>query len=79
MELELHQIDLRYEHLRRHNPPVERQLVASLADEGQKVPVVVLALGKDRYVLLDGYKRLRALKRLKKDTVRAILWDLAAL
>jgi ParB/RepB/Spo0J family partition protein len=76
MELELHQIDLRYEHLRRHNPPAERQLLASLADEGQKAPVVVLALGQDRYLLLDGYKRFRALHRLKRDTLQATLWDL---
>ena len=76
MELELHQIDLRYEHLRRHNPPVERHLLASLADEGQKVPVVVLALCQDRYLLLDGYKRFRALRRLKRDTLHAVLWDL---
>ena len=76
MELELHQIDLRYEHLRRHNPSAERQLLASLADDGQKVPVVVVALGQDRYVLLDGYKRFRALRRLKRDTLQATLWDL---
>ena len=76
MELEFHQIDLRYEHLRRHNPPLERQLVASMADDGQKVPVVVLALGQDRYLLLDGYKRFRALRRLKRDTILATVWDL---
>lgn len=76
MELEFHQIDFRYEHLRKHNPQMERQLLASLADEGQKAPVVVLALAKDCYVLLDGYKRLRALRRLKRDTVKATLWDL---
>ena len=76
MELEFHQLDLRYEHLRRHNPQAERQLLAALADNGQKVPVVVLALGQDRYVLLDGYKRFRALRRLKQDTLEATLWDL---
>jgi len=76
MELELHQLDLRYEHLRRHNLQSERLLLASLADKGQKVPVVVLALVNDRYVLLDGYKRVRAFRRLKQDTFQAILWDL---
>jgi len=76
MELEFHQIDLRYEHLRKHNPQMERLLLASLADEGQKMPVVVLAQGKDRYVLLDGYKRFRGLRRLKRDTIQATLWDL---
>jgi ParB/RepB/Spo0J family partition protein len=76
MDLEFHQIDLRYEHLRRRDPQAERQLLASLAEDGQKVPVVVLALGQDRYALLDGYKRFRALRRLKRDTLAAALWDL---
>jgi len=76
MELEFHQIDLRYEHLRKHNPQMERLLLASLADEGQKMPVVLLAQEKDRYILLDGYKRYRGLRRLKRDTIQATLWDL---
>ena len=76
MDLEFHQIDLRYEHLRRRDPQAARQLLASLAADGQKVPVVVLALGQDRYALLDGYKRFRALHRLKRDTLQAALWDL---
>ena len=75
MELEFQQIDLRYDHLRKRNPALERQLLASLDDVGQRVPVVVVA-EQDHYVLLDGYKRLRALKRLKRDTVLATLWDL---
>jgi len=75
MELEFQQIELRYEHLRRRNPALERQIVASLADQGQKVPVVVLAQGNG-YVLLDGYKRVRALRRLGRDTALATVWDL---
>ena len=76
MDLEFHQIDLPYEHLRRRAPEAERQLLASLAADGQKVPVVVLALGQDRYALLDGHKRYRALHQLKRDTLQAVLWDL---
>ena len=64
MDLEFHQIDLPYEHLRRRDPREERQLLASLVADGQKVPVVVLALSQDRYALLDGHKRYRALQRL---------------
>jgi ParB/RepB/Spo0J family partition protein len=75
MELEFQQIDLRYDHLRKRSPALERQLLASRDDVGQRVPVVVVA-EQDHYVLLDGYKRLRALKRLKRDTVLATLWDL---
>jgi len=76
MELEFHQIDLRYEHLRRRNPEAEHQLLASLVADGQQVPVVVLALESDRFALLDGYQRFRALRRLKRDTLEATVWDL---
>ena len=78
VELELHQLELRYEKLRRRNASKERRLVASLAEKGQQLPVVVVG-GTDSacsYVLLDGYKRVRALKKLRHDTVRATVWDL---
>ena len=72
MELELHQLDLRYEGLRRKSARKERVVLASLADIGQQFPVVVVGVGPA--VLLDGYKRVRALKRLGKDTVTAMTW-----
>ena len=75
MELEFHQIDLRYERLRRCNPRKERQLLASLAEQGQLLPVVVVG-NVERFVLVDGYKRVRALKRLARDTVLATLWKI---
>ncbi len=77
MNLEGHQLDLRYETLRTRKPEVERKLLASLADIGQKVPVVVVQ-GEtvDRFVLVDGYKRVRALRRLGPDLVAATCWDL---
>ena len=77
MELDLHQLDLRYEKLRRRDPRRERQLVASLAEVGQQMPIIVLpADAADRYVLVDGYKRERAHRRLRLDTVRATVWAL---
>ena len=77
VDLELHQLELRYEKLRRRNANKERLLVGSLAENGQQLPVVVISTGEaGTYVLLDGYKRVRALKSLRHDTVRAILWDL---
>jgi len=80
MDLEFHQIEPRYEKLRRRNARKERQLVASLAEKGQLLPVVIIRAGDpDSYVLVDGYKRLRALKSLKHDTVHATLWDLGEL
>lgn len=80
MELEFSQIELRYERLRRRNAKKERLLTASLVEIGQQLPVVVVSDGDDQtstYVLLDGYKRVRSLKSMRRDTVRATLWDLA--
>ena len=74
MELEFHQLDLRYEKLRRRSPEREKRLLASLAEHGQQAPIVVV--GDGPIVLVDGYKRVRALKALKSDTVVATTWDL---
>lgn len=75
MELEFQQIDLRNDHLRKRHPALERQLLASLDGVGQRVPVIVVA-EQDHFVLLDGFKRVRALRRLRRDTVLATVWDL---
>ena len=80
MDLELHQLDLRYEKLRRRNVAKERRLAASLSTMGQLFPVVVVrAESEHPYVLLDGYKRVRVLKNLRQDIVQATAWDLAEL
>ena len=75
MELELHQLNLRYERLRKRHPLQERGLLSSLADIGQQLPLVVVSEA-DRLILIDGYKRVRALKRLGRDTVRATHWQI---
>jgi ParB/RepB/Spo0J family partition protein len=75
MDLEPHQIDLRYEALRLRDPRRERLLVASMAAIGQQAPVVVVQ-GASQPILVDGFKRIRALKHLRRDTVQAIAWDL---
>jgi len=79
MDLEFHQLDVRYEHLRLRRPERERRLLASLAEKGQQVPIVVVALIEDpgRYQLIDGYKRVRLLQRLGADTVQATVWDMS--
>lgn len=77
MELELHQLELRYEGLRRRDGRRERTLLASMSAIGQQTPVVVVVVGGGKYVLVDGYKRVRALEKLKRDTVRALEWGLA--
>jgi ParB/RepB/Spo0J family partition protein len=74
VEIEIHQLARRYERLRKRRPPQEKDLLTSIAEAGQQLPVVVVAEG-EQFVLIDGYKRVRALERLGRDTVRAIVWD----
>jgi ParB family transcriptional regulator, chromosome partitioning protein len=79
MQLEFHQLDRRWEHLRVHHPSRQRRLLASLADSGQQTPVVVVPVEgqADRYVVIDGYKRIKALEQLGRDTVEAVVWPMS--
>ena len=75
MELEFHQLELRYERLKVVRPEQERRLLASLAEVGQQVPIVVVKeAGEGPFVVIDGYKRIRALRRLGRDTVGTSCW-----
>jgi ParB family chromosome partitioning protein len=79
MQLEFHQLDRRWEHLRVRHPARQRRLLASLAEAGQQTPIVVVAAEgqADRYVVIDGYKRIAALEQLGRDTVEAVVWPLS--
>lgn len=79
MQLEFHQLDRRWEHLRVRHPARQRRLLASLAECGQQVPIVVVAAEgqANRYVVIDGYKRIAALEQLGRDTVEAVLWPMS--
>ena len=76
MNLEFHQLDCRYEGLRVRQPERERRLLASLADHGQQTPIVVVG-GASSYVVVDGYKRVRCLKRLQCDSVFGVVWEMS--
>jgi ParB/RepB/Spo0J family partition protein len=78
MQLEFHQLDRRWEHLRVRPPARQRRLLASLAESGQQTPIVVVAAEgqADRYVVIDGYKRIAALEQLGRDTVEAVVWPM---
>ena len=79
MRLEFHQLDRRWEHLRVRHPARQRRLLASLAEVGQQTPIVVVAVEgqPDRYLVIDGYKRLAALQQLGRDTVEAVVWPMS--
>jgi ParB family transcriptional regulator, chromosome partitioning protein len=54
-------------------------VLASLADVGRQTPIVVAAVEgqADRYVVIDGYKRIMALGQLGQDTVDAVVWPMS--
>jgi ParB family chromosome partitioning protein len=77
MNLEHHQLEIRYEDLRVRRPGKERQVLSSLAAHGQQVPIVVVPAAEDgRYVVVDGHKRLRGLRKLGQDVVQVTVWDM---
>jgi ParB/RepB/Spo0J family partition protein len=79
MQLEFHQLDRRWEQMRVRHPAQQRRLLASLAEAGQQTPIVVVAAEgqPDRYVVIDGYKRIAALEQLGRDTVEAVVWPMS--
>lgn len=72
MQVEIRQLELRYARLRIRDAAQRAKLLASLAKHGQQSPVMVLA-GREpeRFVLIDGYARVGALRQLARDLVEA--------
>lgn len=74
--LELHQLDTRHSGLRICDPGRRARLEASLSVEPQHTPIVVVPAGEGRFVVIDGYLRIEALRRLGRDTVDAVVLEL---
>jgi ParB/RepB/Spo0J family partition protein len=49
-----------------------------MAELGQQAPIIVVCHSSP-FVVIDGYKRVRALKRLGRDTVRSMQWSVCEL
>jgi len=75
--LERRVLVLRYAHLRIRDAGAEARLAASMAEAGQTSPVIVVRDADARPVLLDGYRRVRALGQLGNDMVSAIVLGLS--
>lgn len=73
--LEWQQLDLRYERLRCVEPQAEARLSTSLSSVGQQAPIIVL--GPAPHIVVDGFKRVRCLRRLGQDAVAALQWELS--
>ena len=73
MVIEHHCLQMGCAHLRARNPKALEKLITSIEYYGQLVPVVVVP-EKKQWILIDGYQRVKVLKRLGKDTVEAEVW-----
>jgi ParB family chromosome partitioning protein len=73
VEVDLHQLELRHDDLRIRGGDRRRRLIASVAELGQQVPVIVIR-EEARLVLIDGYLRVEALRRLGRDRATATAW-----
>src|ERR1700674_4082382 len=80
LELDLHRLELRFASARLLEPHAVEQLARSIERCGQVIPcVAVPESGGERLVLVDGYRRIAALRRLGRDTAKVERWacDLA--
>jgi len=73
-EVDIHLLDLRYRHTRIKNDKTLVTLTNSIQAYGQIVPALVVS-EQDRYILIDGYKRLAALKDCGHDCITIQIMD----
>ena len=86
LDLDLHRLDLRFAGARVAEPLAVERIARSIERGGQIVPCVAVAdppvevlQDGERLVLIDGYRRIAALRRVGRDTARVECWtcDLA--
>ena len=70
VEVDLGSLDLRYAHTRVAKPKLLDMLTTSIERYGQITPVFTIP-EQSRFVLIDGYVRVGAIKRLGRDTIIA--------
>jgi ParB family chromosome partitioning protein len=81
LNLDLHRLDLRFAASRLVEPHAVARLAESIERCGQIVPCIVVAIpggegdGAEALVLIDGYRRVAALRRLGRDTAGVEQWS----
>ncbi len=72
--IEICHLELRYAHIRAHNPEAALRLATSLQQYRQIIPVLVVPAEHPKYILIDGYLRVAAAKHCGKDMLLAQIW-----
>jgi ParB/RepB/Spo0J family partition protein len=77
LPLDLHALVPRFAALRLRDAARLGRLITSIEQQGQLTAVVVVPDAEDaqRWVLIDGYRRLEALQRLGRDLILAHVWE----
>ena len=77
LEVDLHRLDLRFAGSRLVEPQAVARIAQSIERCGQVVPCIAAAVsgvGEEQLVLIDGYRRVAALRRLGRDTALVEQW-----
>src|ERR1700733_10154677 len=78
LDLDLHRLQLRFASIRLVEPLAVARIAHSIERCGQVVPCIVVAAsdgtGGERLVLIDGYRRVAALRRLRRGTASVEQW-----
>lgn len=74
LTVEHHALALPYGKLRLPRRGLLEKLLASIEAHGQLIPVVIVPGTPEQWMLIDGYLRVNALRRLGTDTVKAEVW-----
>ena len=76
MEIDLHRLELRFAATRISDAPAVQRLANSIEANGQLVECVAAGQAADvGLVLIDGYRRVAALRRLRRDTALVQCWS----
>ena len=75
LEVEWHQLELSYQHLRKHTQKDQQRLMLSIHAYGLLEPIMVIAGPTGNWTVIDGYLRIKAMRALKNDTIKIIVWE----
>lgn len=75
LEAEWHQLELSYQHLRKHTQKDQQRLMLSIHNYGLLEPIMVVAAATEHWTVIDGYLRIKAMQTLKSDTIKITIWE----
>ena len=75
MTTEYHCLEMPYMQLRSNRSRYLSRLTHSIERNGQLVPVILVPKTEQKWILIDGHLRVKALKRVGEDLIQSEVWD----